>query len=356
MGLLIDHLIRFSAFGILVIAAIAIFRYDPKSLRSKLMSAASVTGAAYLLCSSAAFRTALGDAVLIPLIFCLAGPWTFWTASISLFKDEFQLTIMHWAILALVGVTGLIAFYLPSMDIPFLWTHNILTLSLFAHAIWIAWLGRESDLIESRRQFRLVYVGGIATLGVAISSVELFMNTTPAPAFFETIGAAAILTLALLLTTLVLEIDPEKVFLPRPKDGLTKDNSQTSEGRQQQALLEKIKAAMEGRRLYREAGITIARLANEVNLPEYRLREAINQNLGFRNFNAFVNSYRIETIKEALRDPDQARTPILTLALEAGFNSIAPFNRAFLEATGMTPTAFRDMAHEPPAVNAPKKA
>jgi len=33
--------------------------------------------------------------------------------------------------------------------------------------------------------------------------------------------------------------------------------------------------------------------------------------------------------------------PILTIALDAGFQSIGPFNRAFKAHTGMTPSEFR---------------
>jgi len=33
--------------------------------------------------------------------------------------------------------------------------------------------------------------------------------------------------------------------------------------------------------------------------------------------------------------------PILTIALDAGFGSLAPFNRAFRSHTGCTPTEYR---------------
>jgi AraC-like DNA-binding protein len=33
--------------------------------------------------------------------------------------------------------------------------------------------------------------------------------------------------------------------------------------------------------------------------------------------------------------------PVLTIALDAGFSSLGPFNRAFKAETGMTPSEFR---------------
>jgi AraC-like DNA-binding protein len=43
----------------------------------------------------------------------------------------------------------------------------------------------------------------------------------------------------------------------------------------------------------------------------------------------------------ALADPAQEAVPILTIALDAGFQSLGPFNRAFKTQTGMTPSEFR---------------
>jgi AraC-like DNA-binding protein len=36
--------------------------------------------------------------------------------------------------------------------------------------------------------------------------------------------------------------------------------------------------------------------------------------------------------------------PVLTIALDAGFQSIGPFNRAFKTETGLTPTEYRKQA------------
>jgi len=66
--------------------------------------------------------------------------------------------------------------------------------------------------------------------------------------------------------------------------------------------------------------------------------------MGFRNFSAFLNSYRLKDVVEAFSDPEQAGTPILTIALNAGFQSIATFNRAFRHAYESTPREFRKKA------------
>ena len=86
-------------------------------------------------------------------------------------------------------------------------------------------------------------------------------------------------------------------------------------------------------------------LAAKLKLPEYRLRRLINQRLGYRNFNAYLNHYRVEDAKVGLADPTEAEVPILTIAMDAGFQSLRAFNRAFRVETGMTPSEYRERAN-----------
>lgn len=93
--------------------------------------------------------------------------------------------------------------------------------------------------------------------------------------------------------------------------------------------------------LYRHHGLSIGELAARVALPEHRLRHVINGHLGFKNFAAFLNHFRLREAAERLHDPACAHLPVLTIAMDAGFASIGPFNRAFREAFGATPTDYR---------------
>lgn len=106
-------------------------------------------------------------------------------------------------------------------------------------------------------------------------------------------------------------------------------------------LLRRLDHLMTVERTYRQEGLAIGALAARLDVPEHRLRRAINEGLGYRNFNAFLNRYRIEDAKQALSDVTQREVPVLTIAMDAGFQSIGPFNRAFKAETGVTPTEFR---------------
>jgi AraC-like DNA-binding protein len=108
--------------------------------------------------------------------------------------------------------------------------------------------------------------------------------------------------------------------------------------------LRRLERLMTAERAYRREGLTIGSLAALMNLPEYRLRQIINEGLGYRNFNAFLNRYRIAEAKTALADSSQKDVPVLTIAMDSGFQSLGPFNRAFKADTGLTPTEFRRLA------------
>ncbi|MET3842844.1 AraC-like DNA-binding protein [Bradyrhizobium sp. OAE829] len=110
------------------------------------------------------------------------------------------------------------------------------------------------------------------------------------------------------------------------------------------ALVRRLQRLMAVDRAYRREGLTIGVLSAELAVPEYRLRQLINEGMGHRNFNAFLNRYRIEEAKAALADPGQKEVPVLTIAMDTGFQSIGPFNRAFKAATDLTPTEFRHLA------------
>lgn len=109
--------------------------------------------------------------------------------------------------------------------------------------------------------------------------------------------------------------------------------------RGQSALATKIRWAMADRQLYRRSNLTVARLARVIGSQEYLVRRTINAELGHRNFNQFLHGYRLgEALPRLLVHP---RKSILSIALDAGYGSIGPFNRAFRARFGVTPRELR---------------
>src|ERR1700722_15958428 len=70
-----------------------------------------------------------------------------------------------------------------------------------------------------------------------------------------------------------------------------------------QKLVDALMRLMADERIYRHDNVTIGTLATRLRIPEYKLRRLINQRLGYRNFNVFLNNHRIEESKDQLSDP-----------------------------------------------------
>ena len=93
-------------------------------------------------------------------------------------------------------------------------------------------------------------------------------------------------------------------------------------------------------KLYRDSSLTIGVLADKVHASEHKVRYVINKEQGYRNFNQFLNQYRVAEAEELLLK--SAETAIYDVAFEVGYSSLSSFNKAFKEITGVTPTNFRN--------------
>ena len=116
----------------------------------------------------------------------------------------------------------------------------------------------------------------------------------------------------------------------------TKSESQVSK-----ILAEKIDRAILDEKLFLLEGFNINQLAKKIGEQPYRVRKYINQELNYRNFSKFLNYYRIEHAKKLLLSPEFYDRKVFSVALEVGYSSISPFNRAFKEETGLTPSEYR---------------
>lgn len=266
-----------------------------------------------------------------------------WWSCLALLEEDFELRPMHWLGLVAYGASTLpYRFALFGfIDVPPDWYRSlsdIVTFILVAHLIWKAAEGYREDLIEKRRGLRLVFILGCAlAIAIAIFGQNLLYDRGFG-AHSLTLTAAVTLPLAFALNIWVLRLHPE-IFLFQPT---TVAQEITPNIRpQDKALYERLIAVTETERVWAEPGLTIGALASKVGAPEHQLRALINRGMGYRNFTGFLNSYRLAYAKTVLADAEHARLPVLTIAMDAGFGSLAPFNRAFKASEGVTPTEYR---------------
>jgi AraC-like DNA-binding protein len=274
----------------------------------------------------------------------LSTPALFWLFSMSWFDDDFRLKRWHGAIVFALVISGFTANYLyatggnPFFLLAVSW--RVMSIGLVIASVMTALRGRNADLVETRRRARLALSLIIALVILSIVLAELPLRGWPPPVGWRVLNAASLFLLAATLALAILGWrDPALLAAPaKPQAAIFRPEADDS------ILLTKLDADMRHERLYRQDGLTITTVAARLGVPEYRLRRAINQGLGARNFNTYLNGFRLDEAREALADPAQREVPILTIALDAGFGSLAPFNRAFRDAEDCTPTEYRARA------------
>jgi len=303
----------------------------------------------YLTCPLAARHLASIISQTPAFIACFGVGGFFWLFSRSLFDDAFRPGIGHGAVVVAAVLIGFLRRLWPDLPTdqfgaapdslaPLLYQSmtQLISLGFVIVALTRIQLGRAGDLVEARRWFRDLLVVIAGAYIIVISLVEIFIRETTAPAALEVLNVAGIMVVGMFfLTFLAINRHALGRVADRPPPPATHAAPAL------ESLHQALEQAMKTEHAYRDDALTIGRLAERLGTQEYKLRRLINQDLGHRNFNEFANGYRIAEIKGRLADPESAHLPILTLALDAGFRSIAPFNRAFKEQTGMTPTDYR---------------
>jgi len=102
----------------------------------------------------------------------------------------------------------------------------------------------------------------------------------------------------------------------------------------------RLKEAVATKRLYEDAELTLATLAEKLGVHPHELSRILNIGLE-KSFNDFINEFRVRDVARKMADPAYDRITLLGIAYESGFNSKTTFNRVFKEMTGKTPAEYK---------------
>jgi len=100
-----------------------------------------------------------------------------------------------------------------------------------------------------------------------------------------------------------------------------------------------VKQLMENEKVYLNPELNLSDLAKMANMSRGQLSEIVNTAFE-KNFNDFVNGYRVEAFKDMLKEEKHKQLSLLGIAQECGFNSKATFNRVFKKLTDLSPTEY----------------
>jgi len=275
---------------------------------------------------------------IVAAIGAISIPVLFWLLSRAIFDDHFTFTpfLLVWFIVIIIPhfnffLSGLIqssAFEQVASIVA-----RLTSLGFVLAGLYTGLKTKRADLIDSRIRFRNIFIIVTATLIGVTLIVEVVPIEKETVLVLQVLQRSAIFTITSYFLLSNFGIRPGFFFkeIPKAKAPVGDDP----------LLNAKLHSLMEGQRIYKKEGLTIGELAGLMNEQEYRLRKLINGQLGFRNFNDFLNQYRINDACETLTDPTQVKKTILEIAYELGYQSIGPFNKAFKDLKGLTPTAYR---------------
>lgn len=124
--------------------------------------------------------------------------------------------------------------------------------------------------------------------------------------------------------------------------------TETSKGDKSNSIsesdIEIVKLLMENDKAYLNPDLNLSDLAKQANMSRGQLSEIINSGFN-KNFNDFVNMYRVEAFKKMIKAEKHKKLSLLGIAFECGFNSKATFNRVFKKLTRYSPSQYLNSQH-----------
>ncbi len=313
--------------------------------------------------------------VVIGMVAMSSVGW-FWLMVMALFNDCDQYRPIMFAAPGSLALLALGHQWPGDSLMPVVWTLSTLAQAGFAIAALIivvrSW---KDDLVESRRRVRGPFMCGVALYILSLSGFDIWAAFGEVPSWYPMLNAA-ILTICVLAGAFTFieargemfgEADPTPPRQPEPAvqsvipaippvnghanghAALNGNGAVIAIDRAAKADLDRLECLMSRDQVWKEEGLTIASLALRASIPETQLRRLINDCLGYRNFPSYVNAHRIAAAKNRLANPTEARVSISAIAYDIGFASLGPFNRAFKEEAGVSPSEWRRKALDLPS-------
>lgn len=328
MELINTSLRLFAVSQLLLFAVLVLCSDNPRRVRSTAILLG--TGiAAYLIMPMIRTYTSYFDELGFLWFFASISPSLLLLLVWFIFEEDSKVPV--WLVV-LIGFSILASFWFHQINVTLsgspVWL-QVLKVFVSAMTIYVVWQGRDSDLVELRSKIRSIFILVMATMMMVVVTMEVVTEFNP-PNKLDTVIVAITFVFSITLNYFFTKLSPAAQIIPKPLP--PKKESEDP-------LIKELLVRMRSERLYADHDLRVGSLAALMNIPEYKLRKKINQQLGYRNFNQFVNHYRIQEAGVKLRE--DLRTPVLSIALDVGFRSISSFNSAFQAQFGVSPTKYR---------------
>ncbi|QHO73237.1 AraC family transcriptional regulator [Bradyrhizobium sp. CCBAU 051011] len=346
----IDIALRGATVALLLVLAVSLYRGFGTVLAGRLAAAFALGAAAHAVTSSIGATSPVSAAHAPVIALSTGNVVVFWLFTRALFEETFKLRWWHALVWAAVTAFSFVncMWLAPASGVrAAIIAINLLALGFIGLAVGQTIASWSSDLVESRRRVRVVIVSAAALYGGLNAMLQISLSGGGGVEIANTLNSAALAVVVAAISIAMMRVDGADLFPAAIEIQADAGEAAVVGSGADQKLIDALMRLMSDERIYRHDNVTIGTLATKLGIPEYRLRRLINQRLGYRNFNVFLNEHRIAEAKAALADPNQVEVPVITIAMDAGFQSLGPFNRAFKAITGVTPTEYRRLKARP---------
>lgn len=346
---MLELLLRGLGIGILLAAACNMLRGGPSNHARASGALFCIATAGFVAHTSATIPALIGPLRHVAWLLSAGGTAYFWAFGMTLFEVD-RLRWVHTLPLLVMTALVIVGRLLPAgADVGTEVAHNLLEVVLVLHVLQAIWRTRRDDLVDERRALRVPFMAAIGVFCVLLSGFDIAWSLGFREPWVKLSQSALLVTMAIGGVWTFGQARPcmFQRTVPRAGRAVLPPEAVASAGTEtlsatDHAQLARLQELMEATDFWRQPGLTIGQLAERLSIQEHRLRPLINRVLGYRNFADFLNEKRIAVAKIELRDPTKAGMQISTIAFELGYSSLGPFNRAFREATGMSPREWRD--------------
>jgi len=326
----------------------------------RLVAAFCVCAIAYLVHDSLSHGNSIWVHLTLEVLSALA-PFLLWLVAYLLFVDDRRtpvIAILSITLCLVLEVAGELSFSIISWQQP---SHlydrlvsllpQMILLVFSLHAIGLVARGYKADLLEERRKFRVAFIAGLSVVIAIIVSGNMLDNILSdglpgSGDLYDILVSICLYSVILFFNLLSIQASKgaNQLLALKPATSSSQDTvDQAPERRDQDArYVAMIEKAMSEEKLYEEPGLTLADLARHVGIMEYKARRIINQSMQYKNFNQFLNSYRINAACELIKTTHH---PVSRIAMDVGYSSLSVFNRAFKDLMKQTPSEYRK-AHQ----------
>lgn len=298
----IDLMARGGSLALLTLWSWVLIRDHSNVLAARLAVLMNIAIGCYLIITAgSAFRFT----PVRPALAIIAGstPGMFWLFAKAWFNDEKRVNLASMSLVLLAAANMWITE--TSENGTTIHTASAIAFRIGMLAFAIAGLreaarGRRGDLVEGRRRLRPRITATVGAYVILITCAEVAVFNGMTPRWVIGVVGSSIAFAVLLFCAAMFGMRQADLFgisnagKPNTQKPVTDD-----------PLAEKLRSHMERELPWRDESLSIAALAAQLGEQEYRLRRVINQQLGHRNFAAFLNGYRLSEVNRRWPIPDK---------------------------------------------------